>query len=326
MESKLVIAVACALAFLLGAVACNTSGLSNQPRATFSQLACLDVNRDHRINDGDAADPSELPDFNADGSRDEDDAAFIRGTDIALDPAFDYAQCDGKAKKTPEYLVAHGYFDPSDVSCDGDARPVLLVGVGGGAVNVKDKDDAAGVRKVVDKLLGEYEDRDIDAIAVIAGPAIGGAQNTNVAMEDWLTNATRVYLERYPCLRTVLIGHSLGGVMVDVVGSRLEDQYSDRMIAVVAIDRIARVGPLDYYSGDEVSRPDAAFVFNVYETNDPVHADPYEMPNTENWDASGEKGSDGKAVTHTTIDNSAAVHSRIVQEVIERSEQIAQRD
>lgn len=326
MRTTLVFAVATSVLATVSFACQNTSGLSNQPRATFSQIACLDTNRDHRINDADAGEPSKLPDFNADDSRDDDDAAFLRGADIPLDPAFDYAQCDGKAKKTPEYLVAHGYFDPSDVSCDDNAQPVLLVGVGGGAVNVKDKDDAAGVRKVVDKLLGEYEDRDTDAIAVIAGPAIGGGQNPNVAMEDWLTNATRVYLERYPCLRTVLIGHSLGGVMVDVVGSRLEDQYSDRMIAVVAIDRIARIGPLDYYSGDEVSRPDAAFVFNVYETNDPVHADPYDMPNVENWDASAEEGTDGKPVMHTSIDNAPAVHDRIVDEVIERTESVAKRD
>lgn len=307
-------------------VACNTSGLSNQPRATFSQIACLDVNRDHRINDADAADPSELPNFNADGSRDEDDAAFLRGVDIPLDPAFDYAQCDGKAKKTPEYLVAHGWLDPSDVSCDGNARPVLLIGVGGGAVNVKDKDDAAGVRNIVDDLLGEYEDRDTDAIAVIAAPAIGGATNPNAAMEDWLTNATRVYLERYPCLRTVLVGHSLGAAVVDVMGSRLEDQYAGRIIAVVDIDRVTRVGPLDFYAGDETSRPDTVFVFNIYETNDPMHADPYNLPNVENWDASAIEDRDGKPVLHTTIDNASEVHERIVEEVLERSDPVAQRD
>jgi hypothetical protein len=306
------------------ALACNTSGLSNQPRATFSQIACLDVNRDHRISDADAADPSELPDFNADDARDEDDAAFLRDVDIAIDPAFDYAQCDGEAKDTPEYLVAHGYFDPSDVSCEGDARPVLLIGVGGGAVNVKDKDDAAGVRKVVDKLLGEYEDLDVDAIAVIAGPAIAGGANPNAAMEDWLANATRVYLERYPCLRTVLIGHSLGAVVVDVVGARLEDQYKDRMIAVVDIDRVSRLGELDFYAGDETSRPGAAFIFNIYETNDPMHADPYDVPNAENWDASEVEGTDGEPVDHTTIDNAPEVHERIVEEVIERSEHVAQ--
>jgi predicted alpha/beta hydrolase family esterase len=326
MNFKITLALG-ALAAVTFATACrNTSGLSNQPRATFSQLACLDVNRDHRISDADAADPSKLPDFNADRSRDDDDAAFLLGTDIVLDPAFDYAQCEGKAKKTPEYLVAHGYFDPSDVSCDDDARPVLLVGVGGGAVNVRDKDDAAGVRKVVDKLLGEYEDHDVDAIAVIAGPAIGGAQNTNAAMEDWITNATRVYLERYPCLSAVLIGHSLGAVVVDVAGARLEDAYGERMIAVVDIDRVFRAGPLDFYSGDEISRPDAAYVFNVYETNDPMHADPYNMPNAENWDASGVDGTDGEPVVHTTIDNSPAVHDRIVDEVLERSAHVARRD
>jgi hypothetical protein len=310
-----------ALGLLFAAcAACNTSGLANQPRATFSQLACLDINRDRLINDGDAADPSKLPDFNADSSRDGDDAAFVRGLSIPLHASFDYAQCAGRSKKMPEYLVAHGYFEPSDVSCDNDARPVLLVGVGGGAVNVRNKNDAAGVREVVDDLLDAYDERDEDAIAVIAAPAIGGAQLANAAMEDWLTHAVQVYFERYPCLRAVLVGHSLGAVSVDVAAARLESAYADRIIAVVDIDRIDADA---LYDGDIVSRPRSAPVFNIYETTDGLRGVPYEAPNAENWDASLEMapGDDGveRPVTHTTIDNADGVHQRIVEEVISRT-------
>src|SRR5688572_17718026 len=103
----------------LAAAACeNTSGLDEAPRATFAQLAYLDVNNDDRINGADGADPSLLSDFNADDDRDAEDAAFVEGIDIPLDPAFDTANCEGEGDDSPEYLVAHGYFSPSDVSCD----------------------------------------------------------------------------------------------------------------------------------------------------------------------------------------------------------------
>ncbi|TAK65165.1 MAG: hypothetical protein EPO22_05280, partial [Dehalococcoidia bacterium] len=44
------LALAASAAALVLAAACNTSGLSQQPRATFSKLACLDKNGDHRLN------------------------------------------------------------------------------------------------------------------------------------------------------------------------------------------------------------------------------------------------------------------------------------
>ena len=310
--------IACAVL----ALACNTSGLSQAPRATFAQLACLDTNGDDRVNDADATDPSRLPDFNADRSRDEDDAAFLRGVDIALDPARDKSVCEASTKKQPEYLVAHGYLSPSDVSCDdADAEAVLLVGIGGGAVNVREKDDAAGVREAVDDLMKAYDDEGVQTIGVIAAPAIGGSLRAHGAMEDWLTNAVRVYLERFPCLQAVLVGHSHGAVVADVAGARLEDAYADRIHAVVDIDRVEEL----YIDGDTQSRPDRVFVFNIYLANDPASKKAYDSPNAENWDASsvsapseGEEGGDPAPPTHTTIDNSDDVHERIVEEVVGR--------
>lgn len=295
--------------------ACNTSGLSNKPRATFSQLACLDINGDNRVNDADAQDMSKLPDFNADRTRDADDAAFLQSIDIELAPDRDRAQCTGKAKDTPEYLVAHGYVSPSDVSCDGGAQPVLIAAVGGGSVNLKNDNDAAGVREVADELISAFDDKRIDTIAVVAGPAIGGAANPNSAMEQWLTHAARVYLDRYPCLRVVTLGHSLGATVSDVVAARLEGEYGDRMIADIAIDRIDLAA---FYAGDRTSRPQQASVFNIFELNDGLHGVAYDSPNAENWDASGENGTDGKPVDHTSIDNAPSVHKRIVAEVMER--------
>lgn len=303
------------------ALACNTSGLSQAPRATFSQLACLDNNGDNRISAEDSQPSGDVPDFNADDERDEQDAAFLQGIDIPLDPNRDNAACEGDAKRAPEYLVAHGYFEPSDVSCNGGDEAVLLVGIGGGVVNLREMDDAAGVREMIDVLLQEYDDRDTQTIGVIAGPAIVGAASLHGAMELWLTHAVRVYLERFPCLRVVLLGHSHGAVTADVVGAALEGEFGERIISVVTVDRVEQL-----YIGDLQSRPVTAPVFNLYETTDGMRGAPYDSPNVENWDATAEEGPNGgknggalEPVTHTTIDNSKSVRERVVEEVLERS-------
>ncbi len=309
-------------AVALGLMACNTSGLSKQPRATFSQIACLDTNRDNRISGDDAAgDRSELPDFNADGDRDDHDAAFLFGVEIALAPDRDTSGCPGRTNRAPEYLVAHGYFSPAEVSCGGGRDAVLLIGVGGGDVNLRDGDKARGVRQVVDALQRAYDDKGVQTIGIIAGPRVLGAQNPFSAMEEWLTHATDVYLQRYPCLRVVLVGHSWGAVTTDVVASRIEERYAGRITAVVALDRHAGL-----YQGDVGSRPISAPVFNIYQLNSGIlNGAPYDAPNAENWDVSNEagpsEGDEGGApapITHTNLDNSQAVRERVVDEVMER--------
>jgi hypothetical protein len=313
--------VACIGLIAAAAMACNVSGLSNAPRATFSQLACLDKNGDDRITAADASDPSKLPDFNADDERDEFDAAFLQGIDIPLNPDRD-TDCDGG--NDPEYLVAHGYFDPSDVSCDGDADAVLLLGVGGGVKDLKQSGDARGVRSIIDAIQKEYDDRDEQTIGVISGQDVLGAQNGNTAMEDWLTHAVRVYLDRFPCLRVVMLGHSHGAVTVADIAARLEGEYGARFIVAVSLDRV-EFG----YGGDTSLYPRQVPVFNIYETNEPsglLRGTPRDQANVENWDASteeapenGDRGKSDKPVTHTSIDNSPEVEDRIVEEVMDRS-------
>jgi hypothetical protein len=318
-----VLAVSTALALALMMLACNTSGLSKQPRATFSQIACLDANGDHRITGEDAADDrSQLPDFNADGDRDAHDAAFLYGVEIPLAPDRDTSGCPGRKNRAPEYLVAHGYFSPAEVSCAGDHPAVLLLGVGGGDVNLRDDDKARGVRQIVDAIQKEYDDNGVQTIGVIAGPRVLGAQNMFAAMEDWLVHATDVYLQRYPCIRVVLVGHSWGAVTTDVVAARIEERYPGRIATVVAVDRYTGL-----YEGDVVARPVASPVFNVYQLNSGIlNGAPYESPNAENWDASaesgpadGDEGGDPAVIIHTNLDNAESVRDRIVDEVMERS-------
>lgn len=312
------------------AVACNTSGLSKQPRATFSQIACLDINGDDRITAEDAnADRSELPDFNADGDRDDTDAAFLYGLDIPLDPDRDTSGCPDRKNENPEYLVAHGYFSPAEVSCEGGDYAVLLLGVGGGEVQLRDDSKARGVRQILDALQQEYDDRGVQTIGVVAGPRVVGGENYFGAMEQWLTHATEVYLERYPCLRVVLVGHSWGAVTTDVVASRLEAEYADRIAAVVAVDRYEGL-----YEGDVTARPRVVSVFNIYQLNSGIfNGAPYDAANAENWDATGEQGpaegdegGDSTAITHTNLDNSETVRDRIVVEVMERTDSTARQE
>ena len=301
-------------------LACNESGLSRAPRAVFSQLACQDINGDHRLNENDVRDPSRLPDFDADGARDDQDAAFFRGLDIPLDPRREADACKG-GSASPEYAVAHGYFKSANVTCRAGENAVLLVGVGGGAVNLKDRDDAAGVRSMIDGIQKEYDDQGTQTIAVLAGPAIAGAQNIHSAMEQWITHAVHVYLDRYPCLRVVLLGHSHGAITVDVAAAALEPVYGYRIIEVVDVDRVDVL-----YVGDTKSRPRSVHVFNVYQRNPgPLQSAPYDAPNVENWDAGsehgprdGDKGGPLVPVEHTNIDNSASVKQRIIDRVISR--------
>lgn len=308
---------------LLVLVACNSSGLSNQPRATFSQLACLDKNGDHVLNAADASNLSAVPDFNGDRNHDAEDAAFLRDINIPLDAAAEADVCGKHSVIGPEYEVAHGYFEPAKVSCANSARPMLLVGVGGGVKDLTDKGDAAGVRSIVDGLQKSYDSRGIETIAVIAGPAMSGAMQPNTAMEQWMTNAVRTYLDRYPCLRAVLVGHSHGAVTTDVVASALEARYADRIVLDAELDRSEFA-----YSGDKTSKPQQVHVLSIFESNsDALSGVPYSgSANVDLWDASneqgpknGDKGGPLERVTHTTIDNAQSVKQRIIDDAMKRS-------
>ena len=301
----------------------HATGLSMAPKGTFVREACLDFNGDHRLNGDDAADLSRVPDFNGDGKHDDFDAAFLRGLDAPLDPARQADTCENKHENIgPEFLVAYSNSHPAKVDCAKSKPAVLLFGVGGGIVNLDYKGDAAGIRSIIDGLQKSFEKQHAQTIATIAGPLMDGAVNVHTGGELWLTHAATVFLDEYPCLRILLVGHSHGAVSVDVVASHLEVAYADRIIDVVDIDRRNEL-----YTGDTVSRPVRAHVFNIYETGDPaLPGHPYDSPNAENWDAtselapeSGDEGGDLKPVNHTTIDNSEAVKQRIIAEEMTRA-------
>src|SRR4029077_18902788 len=111
-------------------------------------------------------------------------------------------------------------------------------------------------------------------------------------------------------------------VSSDVISARLEDQYPGRFIEDVELDRSEFA-----YGGDVPSKPKQVHVLSIFETtSDVLSGVPYrDAPNAELWDASGEmapengdKGGALKPVTHTTIDNSASVKQRIIDDVMSR--------
>lgn len=304
-------------------VACNNSGLSEKPRASFADLSCLDVNHDGRVNAGDAEDASKLPDFNADFRRDDDDAAFVRGVDIALDPAAVAGVCSGERRdRKPEYLVAHDFLRAAEVSCNEGQRAELVLGVGGGVEDLRDKAEAAGIRKIVNGVLDRYDEDGVQTIGIVSGPAIEAAANAHTGMEDWLTNVVRVHLDRYPCLDVVIAGHSHGAVTAAVVGARIEQSHPGRVSAVVSLDRIESL-----YAGSLSERPASAPVINVYQRNNgELGGSAVDAPNYENVDVSttlgprdGDRGGPLEPVNHVTIDNSEDVRNLIVEAVAQRS-------
>ena len=256
-----------------------------------------------------------MPDFNADFAHDADDAGFLRGIDIPLDPEKQQAACQAGSKRAPEYLVAHGFLQPSDVDCGSDKNAVLLVGVGGGVANLRQREDAAGVRSMIDALQKAYDDRDIQTISIIAGPAIVGAENVHTAMEEWMTHAvtrlsrTLPVPARAPPRPQPWRDHRRRRRITP-----RRRAYASRIIQVVDVDRVETL-----YDGDTASRPRQVRVFNIYETNDAIlPGAAYDAPNVANWDASGQMaprdGQDGGPpipANHTTIDNRSPCAMRL---------------
>jgi hypothetical protein len=311
-----------ALFACIALAACNNSGIGAKPRASFADLSCLDFNRDGRVNAGDADDPSRLPDFNADFVRNGEDAAFLRGVDIPLDASAVAAVCtDGRRGAKPEYLVAHDFLRPAEVSCGDGERSLLVIGVGGGVEDLHDKAEAAGIRSIVNALLSRFEDTGDETIGIVSGPAIEAAANAHTGMEDWLTNVLTVHLNRYPCLDAVVVGHSHGSVTAEVIGARVEQTHPGRVLAVVALDRIDSL-----YGGSTTLRPVGVPVINVFQRNTgELGGVTIANPNYENLDVSaelgpndGDRGGELVPVNHVTIDNSKDVRDLIVERAAAR--------
>ena len=283
-------------------------------RSRLVRIACLDANNDRRIDAADA-EAGPLPDITGDGVFDRGDRDVLREIDLAL-PEGKPATCE-EGQPAPDWQVS----PPPQVDCRHGKGGLLIVGVGGGAVELSNLSAAAGTRWMLAQIGEELSEQGIPHQLVSVAPGLGGTARPQEDAETWATAYLSAELERQPCLQAILLGHSHGGALVTAVAARLEEAgLGDRLLLTIPLDRVTAL-----YAGDSESIPRTVPVFNIFQTNDGLlRGAPIEQPNVENWDASGErgpangeKGGRPRTVNHTNIDNSQAVLNRIAGRIAE---------
>ncbi|MEX2159236.1 MAG: hypothetical protein WEB04_07520 [Dehalococcoidia bacterium] len=271
------------------------------------QIACFDVNDDGKVNAGDA-DTSKLPDFTGDGKVDEAETNIVSAVEMTVAQGKP-ANCN--RGDTPDWLVT----EAPVIDCSPGQTEVLLYGVGGGAVDLKNPTNAAGVRWMMYEIGKQFDAAGLPHQILSVAPGLNGQDNGQPASEDWSTAYLTEELNRVPCMRLVLLGHSHGGTHVTAVASRLEAAgLADRITLNILIDRVA-----DLYSGDATSLPQQSTTVNYYlPANEQYHGVPFEQTNFENVDVSGEVAPEGGEqggkilpAVHTTIDNSPSLLDKI---------------
>ncbi len=275
------------------------------------QLACLDTNGDGTIDGGDT-DPNALSDITGDGMVNEGDLALVRELQFTLPNGKPQGCVNGRGPG-PDWQVSK----PPDLNCAAGERGVLLLGVGGGAVDLAMPHNAAGARWMVEELSGKLG---VPAQVASVAPGLVGTSQPQPDAEHWAFLFLSQRLREQPCLKTVILGHSHGGVLATATAARLEEAGLGRQILLtVLIDRVTYL-----YGGDTTSLPQSSPVFNVYlpVPGQEIAGAVIDQPNVENFDASGlqapEQGDQGgelKPANHTTIDNSPDVLREVEQRV-----------
>lgn len=273
-------------------------------RSTMLRVGCLDANGDGRVNAGDAG-AQALPDLTGDGVADDADRAVVRRLDLAF-PEGRPVGCAGGAPE-PDWQVT----PLPQPGCGVGKGGLIVLGVGGGTNTLASTEDAAGVRWMLEEIGGALAERGVAHQLASVAPALNGSARPQPDAEAWSTAYLSAQLERAPCLRVALLGHSHGGAHVAAVTARLEDAgLGDRVLFTVLVDRVTAL-----YMGDARAMPRSVPVFNIYQTNDEtLRGARLDGSNIENWDASnilgpeeGHQGGELRPVNHVTIDNSAAV-------------------
>ncbi len=304
------------VAFALVLAACQSEQLKAVQRfidqADLVQIACLDANGDGVVDSADAGSPG-LPDITGDGAVDEHDLAVVRSVQLSLPNG--RPDCSNGKGPDPDWQISA----PPELNCDDpNAKGVLLLAVGGGAVDLALLGNAAGARWMVEETSVVLNmPKQIASVA----PGLNGTGQPQPDAETFAFEFLSQRLTEQPCLKVVLLGHSHGGTLVTAVASRLEAAgQGGQILLTVLIDRVTWV-----YAGDTTSLPQSSPVFNVYLPAPGQENAGHEIdqPNVENFDASGlkapEHGEEGgalKAVNHTTIDNSEDVLKQVELAVV----------
>jgi len=302
-------------ALTLLAAACSSAQLRAVRRfndqADLVQLACLDVNADGLV-DANDADPTTLPDITGDGAVTESDLALVGEAQLAL--AGGTPQDCGGGGPNPDWQVSA----PPVLDCAAGERGVLLLAVGGGAVDLGRLNNAAGARWMVEELSGAL---DVPTQIASVAPGLYGTSEPQPDAERWAFAFLSQRLQEQPCLKAVILGHSHGGTLATATASRLEEAgLGGQVLLTVLIDRVTNL-----YAGDTTSIPQSSPVFNVYlpAPGQEVAGGVIDQSNVENFDASGvkapEHGEEGGALgpaNHTTIDNSPDVLREVKARVV----------
>ena len=308
-------ALALAVALALLGTACASEQLRAVRRfndqADLVQLTCLDVNADGLV-DANDADPATLPDISGDSAVTESDLALVREAQLTL-PNGRPQDCAGGGPN-PDWQVSA----PPDLDCAAGERGVLLLAVGGGAVDLARLNNAAGARWMVEELSGALG---VPTQIASVAPGLYGTAEPQPDAERWAFAFLSQRLQEQPCLKAVILGHSHGGTLATATASRLEEAgLGGQVLLTVLIDRVTHL-----YSGDTTSIPQSSTVLNVYlpAPGQEVAGGVIDQSNVENFDASGveapEHGEEGGALgpaNHTTIDNSPDVLREVKARVV----------
>ncbi len=281
--------------------------------STMVRVACLDGNGDGSVDAADA-EAATMIDISGDTIVDEDDLAVVREVTIPLAEGRP-AECED-AQPDPDWQVS----SPVAVGCSGSAGGLVLLAVGGGAVELSNPKNAAGARWMIVEIGKALDAEGIPYQLASVNPGLLGTTRAQPHAEEWALAYLRTLLTREPCLLVVLLGHSHGGTHVTATASRLEETgLGDRILLTVVVDRVTF-----FYDGDAESIPQTSPVLNLIQTNEDVYqVRPIEQPNIDNVDVSdetaperGELGGEPEPVNHTTMDNSPGVLALITERIL----------
>ncbi len=268
---------------------------SNTGRPTL--IACVDRNRDGRINGSDAPQYASL--------------------DISVPSS--WMLCGYDATYADFYDGPPS--NPAGYSCAAGHRPILIVAVGGAGTDLLNapEGESLGLLDIVNQLEARAAAASFSSAPMLAASAIwGAADHAQTSMEQWLEAELTAKLDAMPCLRVALIGHSHGGATVTSVTHILDARYSSRMFGVI-IDRSTVL-----YDRFALDYPARTPILNVYQRNEGWHGEYLPFPNVTNVDESAETApiapSDGGGptapVTHKTLDDSPGAQHLIVDSIM----------
>jgi hypothetical protein len=285
---------------------------SFQQNSELIRIACLDVNSDGQLNASDAV-QSRASDITGDGKVDESDLSVIRQTNLTV-PGGRPKDCG--SRHPTDWEVG----PPAAIDCSVGRGGFIILGIGGGGVDLSTSTDAAGVRWMQVEISKVLTALAVPNQLISVSPGLAGTEAPQPDAETWTATYVEQQLEAYPCLRVILLGHSHGGTGVTAIASRLENAGFAKQIGLsVLIDRVTVL-----YAGDTTSIPQSSLVFNIYlSTDEEIKGHEIDQPNVENWNAThtlapehGEQGGALMPVTHTTVDNSLAALDQIVVRIL----------